>query len=394
MKTRHLHIHLILLCFLMAYQSCQEKYIEATITCNGTIADLNPNHPKKNIYQGLIDEYVRKGLPGIVLLVRDADGVFVGVGGKADIARNIPMQSCQVSKIASITKTFVAVLAMKLVEDGVLNLDTQISQYLPAEIISKVRNADKVTLRQLLNHSTGIYDIINDNTFYLDVVNHPTKIRRGEELLRFVYDKDPEFEPDGIKVGYSNTNTLLVSMIIDRITGKNHELLIRERIFEPLGLQDSYYFPEDRLPNTTAQGYFDLYNNGTILNMSNYNTSNGYGGIYSTVNDMRIFCEALLRSQTLVSVASYAQMTTWTTDDGDNTQFGLGLFRNFIDRPANEIPLGHSGRDLAFSADMYYFPTQDATMTWIVNYGADATSNLKPILLDFEKKVINEIVKE
>jgi D-alanyl-D-alanine carboxypeptidase len=385
--------YLLILWLLGAMYACKDKNLEATVACSGTIADQNANHPKKAVYQTIINKYIKQGLPGIVLLVRDVNGVFVGVGGKADIARNIPMQSCQISKIASITKTFVGVLAMKLVEDGVLNLDTKISQYLPNDIISRVRNAEKVTLRQLLNHSTGIYDIIDDNTFYLDVVNNPTKARRGEDLLQFVYDKEPDFIPDGIKVGYSNTNTLLVSMIIDRITGVHHEKLIRERIFQPLGLQNSYYFPEDRIPATTAQGYFDLYNNGTILNMSNYNTSSGYGGIYSTVNDMRVFCEALLRSKTLVSPASYAEMTQWTTDDGDNTQFGLGLFRNFINRPADEIPLGHSGRDLAYSADMYYFPTQDATMTWLVNYGGDAKSNLKPVLLAFEKEVMDEIVK-
>ncbi len=381
------------LIFSLSFWACKSKYLEPTIACSGSVANVNDNHPKKAIYEAIMDKYVKKGLPGIVLLIRDENGVLVAARGKADIKRNIPMQVCHVSKIASITKTFVGVLTMKLVEEGRLRLDAQISEYLPADIIRRVKNANKVTLRQLLTHTTGIYDVIDDSEFYLDVVNNPTKKRRGEDFLKFVYDKPAVYEPDGIRASYSNTNTLLVAMIIDQVMGVPHERLVREKILVPLGLQNTYYFPEDNLPTSTAQGYFDLYNNGTIVNMSNYNTSSGYGGIYSNVNDLLIFCDALLRAKTLVSPASFTEMTKWTADDGEDNQFGIGLIYDFFSRPQSQRPIGHTGRDLAYSADMFYFPNQDATMIWLVNYGGDAKSNLKPVLLDFEKEVIDEVVK-
>lgn len=394
MKRIFNHKYLIIIGLsLFAFSSCQKDLInDETQTCTSNISGINANHPKKTVFQNLMNSYVKKGLPGINFLYSDADGLWVGSAGLADIEKNVAMTPCHVSKVASITKTFEAVLTMKLVEEGVLVLDKKISEYLPSDMISKIENADKVTLRNLLNHSTGIYDVIDDNSFYLDVVNNPTKRRRGEDILQFVYNKTAAFPFDGSKVGYSNTNTLLVSMIIDRVTGKRHEQLIREKIFTPLGLKNTYFVPEDALPNTTAQGYFDLYNNGTIVNMSNYNTSNGYGGIYSTVEDLKIYSDALLKNKTLVSTNSWIEMTKWTNDDGDGSRFGLGLIKNWLERGEDKAPIGHTGRDLGYTADMFYFPKRDATMIFYINYGTDAKSNLKPVFLEFESKILDEIM--
>jgi D-alanyl-D-alanine carboxypeptidase len=394
MKRIFNHKYLIIIGLsLLVFSSCQKDLInDETQNCTSNISGINDNHPKKAVFQNLMNSYVKKGLPGINFLYSDADGLWVGSAGLADIAKNVAMTPCHVSKVASITKTFEAVLTMKLVEEGTLVLDKKISEYLPADMISKIENADKVTLRNLLNHSTGIYDVIDDNSFYLDVVNNPTKRRRGEDILQFVYNKTAAFPFDGSKVGYSNTNTLLVSMIIDRVTGKHHEQLVREKIFTPLGLKNTYFVPEDALPNTTAQGYFDLYNNGTIVNMSNYNTSNGYGGIYSNVEDLKIYSDALLKNKTLVSPNSWIEMTKWTNDDGDGSRFGLGLIKNWLERGEDKAPIGHTGRDLGYTADMFYFPKRDATMIFFINYGTDAKSNLKPVFLEFESKVLDEIM--
>ncbi len=382
-----------MLFLLLIFTACQKDLIpNETINCTNNITGINENHPKKAVFQNLMNSYVKKGLVGINFLYEDKNGLWVGSAGKADIEKGIPMAPCHVSKIASITKSFEAVLTMKLVEEGKLNLDKKISEYLPADIISKVENADKVTLRNLLNHSSGIYDVIDDNAFYLDVVNNPTKERRGEEILKFVYNRKAAFPFDGTTVGYSNTNTLLVSMIIDKITGKHHEALIKEKIFTPLNMKNSYYVPEDKLPTNTVQGYFDLYNNGTILNMSNYNTANGYGGIYSTLEDLKKYSDAFLKNKTLVSANSWTEMTKWSAIEEGKRRFGLGLMYNWIDRGESDAPIGHTGRDLSYTADMFYFPKTDVTMIFFVNYGTDAKSNLKPVFLEFESLVLDEIM--
>jgi hypothetical protein len=87
-------------------------------------------------------------------------------------------------------------------------------------------------------------------------------------------------------------------------------------------------------------------------------------------------------------------MTKWTAEDGDNSRFGLGLIKNWIDRGEDKAPIGHTGRDLAYSADMFYFPKSGATMIFFVNYGTDAKSSLKPVFLEFESKVLDIIMAQ
>ncbi|MBK6364951.1 MAG: serine hydrolase [Saprospiraceae bacterium] len=98
----------------------------------------------------------------------------------------------------------------------------------------------------------------------------------------------------GYRCEYSKTNYWLLAMILDKVTGKTTVLLYREKILNPLKLENSYYFWHDPVPPNTAQGYFDFYNNGTIVNITNYNTGsgNGYGGMYITVYDLQTFIEA------------------------------------------------------------------------------------------------------
>ncbi|HSJ67258.1 MAG TPA: serine hydrolase domain-containing protein, partial [Anditalea sp.] len=311
------------------YSGCQSEYTEFTRVCTYNDGVGSNLHPKADAYQDLLNQYVRKGLPGIVLLVRDNQGEWVGSAGKADIEQNVAMSPCHISKAASITKMFVAVATLQLVEEGVLQLDERITKWLPSSVTNKIENADAVTLRQLLNHTTGIYDIIDDDSFYLSVLNDPSKIRTLEDLAEFVYKKPAVFPP-GERASYSNTNTLLVSMIIEKATGKPHDQVIRERTIIPLGLTDTHYYSYNKLPTNTAQGYFDLYNNGTILNVSNYYTASGYGGLYSNVFDLQIFIEALFREQKLLSTQLMQHIMEFTATIENGRQLGTGIMKDFL----------------------------------------------------------------
>jgi D-alanyl-D-alanine carboxypeptidase len=375
--------------------SCHKPDVKETVICTAP-ADSSGPHPKREIYQAVIDKYVKLGLPGISVLIRDASGTWMGTGGFADIDKQIPMQVCHVSKTASLTKIFMAALVMKLVEEGTLKLDDKISTWLPEDVLDKIENANNSTLRQLLNHTTGIYDVITDQDFYLAVLNQPDRKWKQEELLEFVYGKPAAFQ-SGTTSGYSNTNTLLVSMIIDKATGRNHGELLREKIIGPLGLTGTYYYWQDDLPvNRIAQGYFDLYNNGQIENLSNYNTGSGcgYTGLYSTVYDLRTFIEALFRSKTLLKQSSIDEMTKFASNIDSRKYLGLGIFKDFIDADFkdDEFAYGHRGRDLAYSADMFYFPNQDVTVTLLVNYGTDAESSLRPTFLDFRYEIASKAI--
>jgi D-alanyl-D-alanine carboxypeptidase len=370
--------------------SCQNIDLGPTESC---ISTEPPAHPKAMLYQAILNEYAAKGLPGITLLIRDDAGPWWGSSGKADILEKVDMKTCTVSKAASITKTFVAVLAMMLAEDGVFDLDDSLEKWLPQQVLNEVTNARACTIRQLMDHTTGIPDLIDNDDFYLGVLNDPDRKWKPEELIRYAYGVAPIFE-SGQSVSYSNTNYLLLAMVINIATGKNHASLLRERVIRPLNLDNTFYYWHDHMQNV-AQGYFDLYNNGSILNVTNYNTGsgNGYGGLYSNVFDLQTFIEALVRDRTLLSEASLEQMLTFTEEEaGANRANGLGIFKDFLERPADQFAYGHRGRDLGYTADMFWFPNQDYTMTYLINYGTDANSSLRPVFYEFRTAIVDAIM--
>jgi D-alanyl-D-alanine carboxypeptidase len=375
----------ISLLILLSVVSCKEADIGPTESC--TFTDF-PNHPKSQVFQSILDKYVKKGLPGISALVRDEGGTWIGYAGNSDIDRNIPFLPCHPSKAASITKFMVGTLTFMLQEQGLLNIDDPISKYVDAKIISKVANADKVSIRNCLQHTTGFYDIITDSEFYLAVLNNPNKNWEAEELLKFVYGKDPYFKPnEGVE--YSNTNTIFVGMCLDKVLGYHHSRALREMIWDPMGMTDTYYQSRDELPNTVAQGYYDLYNNNTIVNVSNIITGsgNGYGGVFSTIYDLEKFMDGYYYDKILVNEESMATMMTFISESEQNN-LGVGIMQKFKNI-SQHLGVGHSGRDLGYSADLFAFPTRnDRLMIFFVNYGTDGDTGLRQVFRDFEQELV------
>lgn len=249
----------LLLTLALMITQCTQGDIGHTLPCQYTPPTGNDKHIKGARYQSILEKYNKLGLPGISLLVRDKGGIYVASAGKADIEKNVDFRPCTVAKVASITKMFTGVMVHKLVEENQINLDDKVDEWLHPVILEKVRNCRGATIRQLMNHTTGIYDIISSTAFYLSLLNNPDKKWTGEELIKFAYSKAPKFEL-GKSCFYSNTNTLLLSMVISKVTGKNQVQLLHEKILNPLSMYDTYYYSHESLPSITAQGYFDLYN--------------------------------------------------------------------------------------------------------------------------------------
>lgn len=370
-----------------------EKEIGHSSDCAST---NSLNHPRSAEYQAILDQYTKNGLPGISALIRDKYGVWTGASGLSDISQEIPMRSCTVSKAASITKSFIGALTLKLAEEGKLHLDDPLSKWIDAKYLDQVKNARESTLRMCLNHTTGISDVISDNGFYLALLNNPDKKWKPEELLEFVYGDEPEYAP-GTDASYSNTNFIYLAMAVEAATGKDQGVVLREKILGPLGLNDTWYYWHDDLPSNTAQGYYDLHNNGTILNVTNYNTGsgNGYGGLYSTVFDLQTFIEALVREKRVLSQEYLDQMLTFTDSvETYSRANGLGIFRDFLERAPDEYAYGHRGRDLGYTADMYWFPEKDITMVYLINYGTDAESGLKKQFKAFRNAMVDALMRE
>jgi D-alanyl-D-alanine carboxypeptidase len=281
---------------------------------------------------------------------------------------------------------------MKLQEEGKININDPISKYISNDILKKIKNAEGKTIRNLMTHTTGIFDVITSSDFYLAVLNNPNKNWTQEELLQYVYGVDGYELNNPYPARYSSTNTLLLSMCIEKATGIKHNVLLREKILDPLGMSDTYYQGRENLPSSAAQGYFDLHNNGTIVNVSNLITGsgNGYGGIFSNVFDLNKFIRALLIDKTILTQASLDTMLTFVQED-DDFFTGVGIIKKFTTKSAYGI--GHTGRDLGYVADLFYFPQRNITMIFFVNYGTDGESALKPVFLDFESELVDKILQ-
>jgi D-alanyl-D-alanine carboxypeptidase len=370
------------------------------LNCPLEVESLYKTNPKSNYYQVILDEYVSLGIPGISLLIKDDNGYYIGSAGRSDIAESVLMQPCHISKIASITKMMFAVSIFKLQEKGILSIDDPVSKYISNDKLRRIGNGEApLTIKSLLNHTAGLYEVIEDQGFYLQVLNDPSKKWTSDELLKYVYDKDPMFIfNSGDTAHYSNTNYLLLSMIVEVATGEPHANTLRKEIFEPLGLTDTYYYWHEDLPKLgVAQGYYDLYNNGNIENLTQWNTGsgNGYGGVYSTVWDMHLFAEALFVDKTLLTQASLDQMLEFHPVVEGRKLLGVGCIKDFIDlgNPDTDFAWGHRGRDLAYSADLFYFPEHNTIMSLIVNYGTDGNSFLRPHFLQMRDEIAKVIIQ-
>lgn len=391
-------IYTLLVCVLAS--SCRKALIAPSDLRVTAIPwhDSSSNHPRNAAYSKLINKYNKLGLPGISLLIHDQYGTWVGAAGKADIGNNISFSPGQISKVASITKFMVGALVFKLIEDsvhtgiGYNSLSRKISTWLPQNLISNLPNGNLVTVGQLMNHETGIPDLAEEDDFYLAVLNNPNKLWTQTELLRFIEGTPPVFAPGDTAI-YSNTNTLLLAMIIDKITGRNHGQLLRERLIAPLGMSNTFYHPHDALPAHIAQGYYDLYRNHTLINVSNFMTGNGtgYNGVYSTVADLHLFIDALLIKKTFLSQKSLDLMMKTGKSDGSN-RYGFGMMRKFIEREPHG-GWGHSGRDLGYTANLFYFPPHNGrpavSHSLLINYGTDADSFLKEVFRQFQNELLD-----
>lgn len=385
---------------MVALFSCKKEFVESSKLSNIQIPsnDSSINHPQHAAYSELIEKYRKRGLPGISLLVRNSAGTWVGATGKSDLENNIAFTPGQVSKVASITKFIIGVLAFKMMEDSTnsglrySDLYQPVSKWLPDKVVSKLPNGNLITLGDCMKHETGIPDLISQDAFYLAITNEPNKKWEPEELLSFVYEMDPEFVPRDTAV-YSNTNTILVSMILSAAGGKHTNSLLHQYLFSPLNMQNTYYQPHDPLPNTVAQGYFDLYNNNKLVNVSNLITGsgNGYGGIYSNLFDLYTFIDALLLKKNLLSEKSLNLMQTWGKADPPN-RYGYGIMQKFIERGI-DAGIGHSGRDLGYTANLFYFPNKDVLHIFFINYGTDSKSNLREVFNEFQEELLDLTLK-
>ena len=303
-------------------------------------------------------------VPGVVVGVWvPGRGTWVRAFGKANIVTGAPMRVDDHVRIASITKSFVATAVLQLVDQGRLRLSDRLSKF-----VAGVPNGNRITIRNLLAMTSGIYSFTNDDTFNRDFERNPTFSFGLRQILAIVRRHGPDFAP-GARCVYSDTNYLLLGAIIEKVTGKGSDRIIQKQILDPLGLKHTSLPRTPAVPWPFAHGYY-AGEEGTRP-LRDYTRVNPMvpwtgGGMISTLADLHTWGKALATGA-LLSNRTRAQAFRFRDFyGGKNSGYGLGMNKvyGFI---------GHHGAIFGFNSVVYYLPKARATIVVEENKSTNAS---------------------
>ncbi|MFF4898662.1 serine hydrolase domain-containing protein [Streptomyces sp. NPDC001068] len=278
---------------------------------------------------------VAAGVPGVTATVRDPHGTWSTTAGVGDTRTGAPRSASDHYRVGSVTKTFVATVLLQLEAQGRLSLDDTVDKWLPRVVRGHGHDGRRITVRQLLNHTSGIFNYTADDdfgrTYFLKdgFLRHRYDTLTPAELVGIAMRHEPVFAP-GTGWSYSNTNYVLAGMVIKAVTGHSYAREITRRVIEPLHLTGTSV-PGTRhtLPSPSSRAYSKLADTATgptyDVTALNPSLASSAGEIVSTSADLTRFYQALLRGR-LLPARQLTEMRTTVPVPGDpGSAYGLGL---------------------------------------------------------------------
>jgi D-alanyl-D-alanine carboxypeptidase len=307
--------------------------------------------------------------PGVVAAVQTPEYTWIRALGVADRTSKEPMTPDVHHRIGSVTKTFTGTLLLQAADEGLLSLDDTIDRY-----VDGVPNGDKITLSQMADMTSGVANYSETEQFDDELTSDPYQVWKPEQLVQLGLKDSPLFDP-GTEWHYSNTNTVLLGLVLEQVTGETIGQLYRERIIEPLGLQDTS-FPngaDTSLPDPHAQGYtLEGQSSGAEpIDATEWNASWTWaaGEMTSTVDDLLVYGRALGTGKGLLSAAQQdKRLDSFVNNvpplnqaplNGD-VGYGLGL-------ASDHGWIGHNGELPGYNTYLFYRPDLDAVVAVEVN---------------------------
>jgi D-alanyl-D-alanine carboxypeptidase len=294
--------------------------------------------------QRAVDALAAAGAPGAVALVRDDDRIIRVASGYGNLAKRTPLRARDRFRVGSSTKSFVAAAVLQLAGEGKLALDDSVERWLPG----LVPNGGQITIRQLLNHTSGLADYApeEDETFIRRVLANRRKTWQPRELVAIATARQPLFAP-GARWSYSNTGWILLGLIVEAASGNPLEAELQERIFAPLRLRATSFGTKARIAGRYAHGYSRV-GARRRFDISVFNQSWAWaaGAIVSTTHDLARFYRALLDGRVL-HPDLLAEMKTTVPTPSPVQRYGLGLIRTRL--PCG-VFWGHGGETLGYQS--------------------------------------------
>jgi CubicO group peptidase (beta-lactamase class C family) len=305
------------------------------------------------------------GGPGVAVLVaRNGKVLFSHAYGLADREKQIPVTPETHFLIGSVTKQFTASAILRLAEEGKLSIDDSLSKYFPS-----YPGGDKITLRLLLTHTSGLHNLTDHPDFFDRCVRY---IAPADLLAWFEHDP-PDFPP-GEQFKYCNTGYVLLGQIVEKVSGQALGDYWQNQFFGPLGMHDTGIWVNAAPPPHSAKGYSSLNQKLQPAIAMDMSWAGGAGELYSTVGDLGRWTEALQGGRILSPDKLKTMLTeTDATKKETLTRYGMGLYHSEI----GWLPVvGHNGGLPGYSSTVMYFPEQKMTIAVLTN--AAPSSALTP----------------
>lgn len=310
--------------------------------------------------QDLALRIVQGGAPGVILDATVEGATLTATAGLADVTSGRPMASSDPFRIASVTKTFTAVLSLLLAEEGTLKLSDSVEDLLPGV----VPNGPEISVQMLLNQTSGLFDYVDDPQVFGVYETDASYVWEPGRLIEIATSHPPLFSP-GDRWAYSNTNYIVLGRILEAITGEPLDRIFTERLFAPFGLTETQFATNADLPATAVHGYL-LDPDGILSDSSAVDPSAGWaaGGIVSTVADVSRFYGALLGGRILDSDHLEMMLRTVPADDPLIHAYGLGIYEHEVDCG---LVWGHDGGIFGYQTFAFASRTGDRTLVAMVN---------------------------
>lgn len=330
--------------------------------------------------QFLLDSLCRAGgFPGLSLSVIKDNKAISLVSGYSDKEKKIPLQTSDRLLQGSVGKTYVSAIAITYIKDGKLHPDEKVSHYLGQYAwFSRLPNAKDITVRMLMNHTSGIMRYEFKPQFTADLTTQPDKVWKPEDLLQYVLNEKASFAA-GQGWEYSDTNYILLGMILEAISGKKYYTLLQEKLLQPHQLNAT--FPSDRrlLPGL-AQGYAGannefggkdkvVHDDGRFIINPQFEWTGG--GVYSTTADLARWGKLLYEGK----ITDTALMLQGAVPArlGRDTKYGLGVIIRQTEGLGTSY--GHSGFFPGYMTELAYYPARQLSIALQCN--SSDTKNLK-----------------
>jgi CubicO group peptidase (beta-lactamase class C family) len=290
-----------------------------------------------------------------VVVVRGRDTLLMKAYGSADLELGVPTPDGAVYEVGSVTKQFTAAAILQLAEQGKLALDDGVARYVP----SFVTPGRHITLRQLLTHTSGIFDYLSLNGF----------LRRArvavphDSVVTLFRAEAPEFEP-GAAMAYSNSGYFLLGMIVERVSGQSYEDYVRQHLFAVAGMPNTRFCSNDQLVPRAVHGYDTIDGDLRHARYLDFSWIYAAGAICSTPGDLLTWIQALHGGR-ILGRSAYTQMVTADTlRDGTRLRYAKALA---VDTMLGHRAIHHGGDITGFTSELTWLPDDSLAIVVLIN---------------------------